>query len=177
MSEARALEEAEWVRRVHDTHGRGLYLYAYRALGDNGAAEEILQDTLVRAWRNVERFDPERGSLEAWLFAIARNLIIDHERRRARRPQTAASLDTVEDRETTADPGTIDRALEAWQVAEALRQLTPEHREVIIESYYRGSPVADAARRLDIPPGTVKSRLYYGLRALRVVLEEMGVIE
>jgi RNA polymerase sigma-70 factor (ECF subfamily) len=70
----------------------------------------------------------------------------------------------------------VDRALEAWQMAEALRRLSPEHRTVIVETYYGARSVASTAARLGIPEGTVKSRLYYGLRALRLVLEELEVV-
>ena len=60
-------------------------------------------------------------------------------------------------------------------VAEAVTRLSPEHRAVLVECYYRGQPVAEAARRLGVPEGTVKSRTHYALRALRLALQEMGV--
>ena len=70
----------------------------------------------------------------------------------------------------------MDRVLEAWQVADALAQIRPEHREVIVETYYGGCSVNQAAAKLGVPAGTVKSRLFYGLRAMRLALEEMGVV-
>lgn len=69
----------------------------------------------------------------------------------------------------------ISRALESWTFAEALADLSPEHRSVLIETYYRGRSVSEAAAALGIPPGTVKSRSYYALRALKLALEERGL--
>jgi RNA polymerase sigma-70 factor (ECF subfamily) len=77
----------------------------------------------------------------------------------------------------TSSVDEADRAVEAWLIAEALERLTPAHRQVLVECFYRGRSVADAAARLGIPPGTVKSRTYYALRALRLVLAEMGVTQ
>ena len=151
-----------------------MFAFAYRATNDRQAAEEIVQDTFVRAWRAMDTFDPQRADLRAWLFTITRNLTIDHHRRMRVRP----AVPTPEHRlERDADAVTdIDRAVEAWQVAEALRQLSPEHREAIAEIHIRGASVAEAARSLGVPAGTVKSRVYYGLRALRLALEESGAV-
>ena len=68
-----------------------------------------------------------------------------------------------------------DQLLLSWVVAEALTHLSEDHRTVLLECYYRGRPVAEVARRLGVPPGTVKSRTHYALRALKLALEEMGV--
>ena len=167
------VDELASVRVLHETYAPALYAFAYRALGDRGAAEEVVQDTLVRAWRNAHRFDPARASLRTWLFAIARNLITDHHRRASARPRATVELDDAAIATVDED---LERVVESWQVSEAMGRLTPAHREVIAETYFRGSSVADAAARLGIPPGTVKSRLYYGLRALRLALEELGVV-
>ncbi len=128
----------------------------------------------MRAWRAMDRFDGGRGSGRAWLFAIARNLVVDDHRRRVARPSTPVPGDRLDAR---PDGDTqLDRVLELWQVAEALRQLTPAHREAIVEIHLRGASVAETAQRLGVPPGTVKSRVYYGLKALRLALEESGVV-
>lgn len=161
------------VEELHERFAGPLFVFAMRLLGDAETAEEVVQDTLVRAWRNADRFDAERGSLATWLFTIARNLTIDRTRRAAARPHAVATLDEVDPPLTDA---AVDRALEAWQMASALRGLSEEHRGVIVEAYYRGHTVNEIATRLGIPPGTVKSRLFYGLRALRLELEEMGVV-
>jgi RNA polymerase sigma-70 factor, ECF subfamily len=174
-------EAAAWVRSLHDEYAGALFVFAYRALGSREAAEDVVQETLVRAWKAADSFDPERGSVSTWLFAIARNAVIDLRRRQRARPQEVAPIESdrwpaVGDGASGAADASLDRALEAWQVADALRRLTPEHRQVIVEAYYRDHSVAETAERLQIPPGTVKSRLYYGLRNLRLALEEMGVV-
>lgn len=172
-SQMETQQTSEWLRSLQDRYGGGLRLFAYRALGDWETAEEVLQDTLVRAWRAADRFDPERANAGTWLYAIARNLIIDQHRRRASRPQAVeAEADALPDE----DPSALDRALEAWQVADALRQLSPDHRTALMETYYRGASIGQAARKLGVPPGTVKSRVHYALRNLRLVLEERGVV-
>lgn len=163
------------IEQLHDAYAGALYLYAWRRLGDPGAAEEAVQDTLVRAWRHVHQFDPSRGSVAAWLFGIARHVTIDWHRRQSARP---ALVGAVEDDEVEAGELTeaeVERTLEAWQLAEALDGLSEEHREAIVEVHYLGYTVREAAQRHGLPAGTVKSRLYYGLRALRLRLEEMGV--
>src|SRR2546421_8362372 len=113
-----ALATDDGVRAVYAAHGPELYRFAMRSLGDRGLAEEAVQETFVRAWRASERFDPELGSLRTWLFAIARNVVIDMGRARAVRPQPAGEgADVVE---SGHDP--LEHALLAWQVEEALRQ-------------------------------------------------------
>jgi RNA polymerase sigma-70 factor (ECF subfamily) len=164
---AGALRGEQDVREAYAAHSGELYRFALRSLGDSGLAEEAVQETFVRAWRAGDRFDPQIGSLRTWLFAILRNVVIDLGRARASRPRLAA-----EGREPSVDP--LDEALLAWQVEEALRRIGSEHRRVIVETYYRDRPHAEVAAELGVPVGTVKSRVYYGLRALRNVLEEMG---
>lgn len=161
------------VAALHDQFAGPLFVFALRALGDRGAAEEVVQDTLVNAWRHAERYDPARGAVSTWLFAMARNRVIDRLRRRSVRPEVVVDLT---DRTLAADDLELDRVLEAWQLAEALSALSDDHRAAIVEIYYRGKSVAEAAAALAIPEGTVKSRVYYGLKALRLRLEEMGVV-
>lgn len=161
------------IEQLHEEFSGPLYLYALRRLGgDASSAEEAVQDTLVRAWRHAGRFDPDRGSLPGWLFTIARNVTTDRLRRAGSRPRAAGPF---EDNDGPVSDGDIDRVLEAWQLAEALRELSAEHREAIVSVHYLGFTVHDTATRLGVPDGTVKSRLYYGLRALRLRLEERGV--
>lgn len=164
------------IEQLHDAYAGALYLYAWRRLGDPGAAEEAVQDTLVRAWRHVHQFDPARGSVAAWLFGIARHVTIDRHRRQSVRPTlVAATADDQAGADGDLTEAEVERTLEAWQLAEALHDLSREHREAILEVHYLGYTVREAADRHGLPVGTVKSRLYYGLRALRLRLEEMGV--
>jgi len=149
------------------THGGELLGFARRSLGDVSAAEEVVQETFIRAWRARDRFDPSLGTLRTWLFAIARRLVIDHARARALR-----QADPLPD-ELPLEDG-VERAMLGWQVEEAIRRLRPEHRQVLIETYYRARPGREVAADLGIPEGTVRSRLFYALQSLRLTLEEMG---
>ena len=162
-----ALTRERDVREAYAAHAGELYSFAMRTLSDSGLAEEAVQETFLRAWRAGERFDPEIGSLRTWLFAIMRNIVIDLGRARALRP-------TVADGGTEPSVEPLDDALLAWQVEEAMRRIGEPHRRVLIETYYRERPYADVAVELGVPEGTVKSRVYYGLRALRNALEEIG---
>jgi RNA polymerase sigma-70 factor (ECF subfamily) len=164
---AGALADERDVRAAYSAYAGELYGFALRSLGDSGLAEEAVQETFLRAWRAGDRFDPELGSLRTWLFAILRNVVIDLGRARASRPGVAAAGP-----EPAHDP--LDAALLAWQVEEALRRIGEQHRRVLLETYYRGRPYAEVAAELGVPEGTVKSRVYYGLRALRNALEERG---
>jgi RNA polymerase sigma-70 factor (ECF subfamily) len=150
------------------SHGGELYGYARRSLGDNGAAEDVVQETFIRAWRARERFDSNLGTLRTWLFTIARRVVIDHARSRAIRRTEPLPVDAA-----MADDE-VERAMTGWQVEEAIRRLRPEHRQVLVETYYRGRSGRDVAEVLGIPEGTVRSRLFYALRTLRLTLEEMG---
>jgi RNA polymerase sigma-70 factor (ECF subfamily) len=162
-----ALTRERDVREAYAAHAAELYGFAVRSLGDPGLAEEAVQETFLRAWRAGERFDPQIGSLRTWLFAILRNVVIDLGRARAARP-------TVSDGGIEPSVEPFDEALLAWQIEEAMRRIGEQHRRVLVETYYRGRPYAEVAEELGVPEGTVKSRVYYGLRALRIVLEEMG---
>jgi RNA polymerase sigma-70 factor, ECF subfamily len=162
-----ALTREHDVREAYAAHAGELYGFAMRSLGDSGLAEEAVQETFLRAWRAGDRFDPQIGSLRTWLFAILRNVVIDLGRARAVRPEVAEG-----GVEPSVEP--LDDALLTWQVEEAMRRIGDQHRQVLVETYYRERPYAEVATELGVPEGTVKSRVYYGLRALRVVLEEMG---
>jgi RNA polymerase sigma-70 factor, ECF subfamily len=158
------------LRTLYAEHGGALLGYAQRLTGgDRQQAEDVVQETLVRAWRNAEQL--EADSARPWLFRVARNIAID--RARARRSRIAdAPAEVIE---AVAAPDDLDSALLAWQIADALRSLSLDHRRVIVEVYYRGRSVAEAAAVLGVPAGTVQSRTFYALRALRVALEERGV--
>jgi RNA polymerase sigma-70 factor, ECF subfamily len=110
---------------------------------------------------------PEIGSLRTWLFAILRNVVIDLGRARASRPRVAES-----GIEPAVEP--LEQALLAWQVEEAMRRIGEDHRKVLLETHFRARPYAEVAEELGVPEGTIKSRVYYGLKALRVAMEEMG---
>jgi RNA polymerase sigma-70 factor, ECF subfamily len=162
-----ALSDERDVRDAYAAHAGELYGFAMRSLSDSGLAEEAVQETFLRAWRAGERFDPEIASLRTWLFAILRNVVIDLGRSRGIRPGVAEG--GVEE---SVEP--LDQAFLSWQVEEAMRRIGDSHRQVLVETYYHDRPYGEVAKELGVPEGTVKSRVYYGLRALRIVLEEMG---
>lgn len=160
------------MQQLHDEHAAALWGYCLRLTGRNRVwAEDVAQETLLRAWRNYERLDESRGSVRAWLFTVARNIVIDE--RRTKRSQSEYSVADVP--EVRDVPDTTDELLLSWIVAEAVSTLSRDHRAVLLECYFHGASVAQAAHRLGIPEGTVKSRTHYALRALRLALEEMGV--
>ncbi len=162
---------AELMRALHDEHAAALWTYAVRLAGnDTGRAQDAVQEALLRAWRHPEVLDPSRGSARGWLLRTVRNVLIDDWRQRQARPEVVT--DELPD---VASPDTADSAVQAWLVADALRRLSGPHREVLVECFYRGASVTEAADRLGVPTGTVKSRTHYALRALKLALEEMGV--
>lgn len=163
---------AALMQQLHDEHAAALRGYCLRLTGhDRARAEDVVQETLLRAWRNQDRLDESRGSVRSWLFTVARNIVIDEWR--TRRVQSELSVADVPE---TREPGDqTDQLLMSWVVADAVLTLSTDHRAVLLECYYRGASVAQAAHRLGIPEGTVKSRTHYALRALRLALQEMGV--
>jgi RNA polymerase sigma-70 factor (ECF subfamily) len=162
----------EALRALYRVHGRPLFGYAMRRLGDRGLAEEAVQEVFTRLWRGAATFDPAQGSFRTWLYGIARHVVIDLERRRAVRPGQAAH-DGVYD-EPADEP--IERALLRWQIRAALERLSPEHRQVITMCHFEALSLREISSRTGVPLGTVKSRLSYALRNLRLALEEMGVL-
>jgi RNA polymerase sigma-70 factor (ECF subfamily) len=179
---ARARTAARWsttddtLKRAYDAHGGELYRFALRASGDRGAAEDVVQETFLRAWRASDRYDPALASMRTWLFAIARNVIIDQARARGSRP-FAAVVSAAESPEAVDQLAgdVFDQVLSRWLVEEALRHIGDEHRHVIVETYLRGRPQAEVAAELGVPPGTVRSRLFYGLKAVRSAMNDLGV--
>ena len=165
-------ERAELLQALHDEHAPLLWRYVVRLTHDPALADDVVQETLLRAWRRPRLLDQTEVSARAWLFTVARNLVIDD--RRSARARHEILTDQLP--EVPTDDQT-DALLDAWLVADALHDLSSDHRAVIVCAYYRGQSVAETARDLVIPEGTVKSRLHYGLRALRLALQERGVTE
>jgi RNA polymerase sigma-70 factor, ECF subfamily len=159
--------DSEAVAELWRRHGTALMQFALKlTLGDRPRAEDIVQETLLRAWRHPEVVGAGPGAIRPWLFTVTRHVAIDMWRARSR--VTEVGIDGEADRPDPAEP--MEQAVLAIDVRAALAQLSLEHRQVIVEMYYRGHSVADIAQSLSIPAGTVKSRAYYGLRHLRRVL-------
>jgi RNA polymerase sigma-70 factor, ECF subfamily len=174
MERLQADATGEALRALYRAYAGELLGFALNALGERGAAEEIVQEVFTRAWRHADRYDPARGSVRTWLYQIARHAIIDVRRRASARPSLAPGGEPLLDAAASRD--SIEQAMLGWQVAAALERLTPEHRQMIRLAHFQGMSVREIAERCELPVGTVKSRTWYALRSLRLVLEEMGVV-
>lgn len=162
------------VREAYAAHGDELYRFALRSLGDGGAAQDAVQEVFVRAWRSWDRYDEGVASLRTWLFGITRHVVIDAHRARGARPWLRGLADH-ETLERAADPAAdeVEVTMRKVLVEEALRRLGEDHRRALAETYLADRPYAEVAAELGIPESTLRSRVFYGLKALRVVMEEM----
>ncbi len=154
-------------------HGPALEHWARRRFSDPEAAEEVVQDVVLAAWRKHHQFDGERGSERAWIFGIARNVAAtDYERRR----RHLRSIPTAEAPEQGHDDLEVAQLVDRSLIADGLRSLSSEHQTVIVAAYWERLSTREIGDRLGIPDGTVKSRLHYALRVLRAALEEREVL-
>ena len=169
-----AVEPAAVLRRLHEEHGAALLSFASRLTRNPDLARDVVQDVLLRAWRHPEIDGTDGRATRAWLFTVTRNLVIDSWRSAAHRYETVTDVAALAERTPVAEDAT-STALDRWLITDALRGLSPQHRAVVVAAHYEGRSVADIARALGVPEGTVKSRLHYGLRSLRLLLQEKGV--
>jgi RNA polymerase sigma-70 factor (ECF subfamily) len=158
---------------LYEQHGDALLAFVQRYVPDRGSAEDVVQETLLRTWRHIDRVDIHTGNPRAYLFTVARNVLTDQWRAARARPRLVGDEGAVAAVPSDED---VEAAVERWTVGEALQRLTPEHRAVVQALYFDGRTVAETAHQLGVPAGTVKSRSYYAVRALRSALEEMGVL-
>jgi RNA polymerase sigma-70 factor, ECF subfamily len=155
------------VTELYRQYRAPLLAYVVRlTAGDWQRAEDVVQETMVRAWRQAGRLDQAAPSLMPWLATVARRIVIDQGRRRRARPSEAAA--TLLDRIPGADPA--EQLLQQLAVAEAMRRLSPVQREALHETILQDRTASEAAETLGLPVGTVKSRVFYALRALRLAL-------
>ena len=161
---ARAADAA--VRQLYARHSLALHGYVARFCSDRTSADDIVQETFIRAWRHLPQLSADGRPVRPWLFRVARNLLIDADRAARSRPPTVQT-EAEEGRDDTG----LDQVLDRQLVTDALRQLSPAHRAVLVEVFYGGDSVARAARQLGIPHGTARSRLHYALQALRGQLD------
>jgi RNA polymerase sigma-70 factor, ECF subfamily len=153
---------------LHAQHAETLFRFLLRVTwGEQQLAEDLLQETMLQAWRHLDRLPTETESVRRWLFVVARRVAIDAARARRARPTEVGAVDLTR----IPERGDLtERVVAAQTVRRALPKLTPAHRSVLFELYFLGCTTDEAASRLGLPEGTVKSRAYYALRALRAAI-------
>ncbi|MFF5263276.1 sigma-70 family RNA polymerase sigma factor [Actinomadura viridis] len=160
------------VAGLYRDHHRPLMALVLRLTGgDRGWAEDVVRETMTRAWRGADRIDPA-APVMPWLAAVARRIVVDQRRRRGTRPPEAPGGGPPAGR---AGADEIDRLLRRVVIADALESLPAPQREVLTETVLRGRTAGEAAQALGVPVGTLKSRVHHALRALHAVLRERGV--
>jgi RNA polymerase sigma-70 factor, ECF subfamily len=158
------------IEQICQLHGKHLYRFLLRVtFGDRREAEDVLQETLVRAWRYLQENTADVTRLRPWLYTVARRLAIDAARARQARP-TEVTVNNIETLSAARDD--IERMLVRLTVRHALMSLTHDHRQVLIEIFYHDRSAREAAEILGIPEGTVRSRMFYALRALAAAMAE-----
>jgi RNA polymerase sigma-70 factor (ECF subfamily) len=160
------------LRQLYEAHATGLLRFLERLLGDAGLAEDYCQEAFLRIWRKAELFDPRRGAFSAWLYRAAANLAYN---RLALRSSSETNLETTGEIGDSRDPQPVDTVSgdeRADLLHSALSRLSPRDRVILTLRHIEERPVAEVAEILEIPEGTVKSRVHYALRRLRVLLEE-----
>src|ERR1700750_269594 len=162
----------EAARQLYLCHGEALQCYVARFCPDWASAEDIVQETFIRAWRHLPQLSADDRPVRPWLFRVARNLLIDANRAARARPVTVQEQAAGE---IGTDSG-LEEILDRQLVSAALRHLSPAHQTVLVETFYRGGTMAAVARELGIPHGTARSRLHYALEALRQHLQEHDAI-
>jgi RNA polymerase sigma-70 factor, ECF subfamily len=159
------------IRQLYSHYAKALHGYVEQFCPDRASADDIVQETFIRAWRHLPQLSADDRPVRPWLYRVARNLLIDANRAARARPMSAQEPSV----EIGTDSG-LDEVLDRQLVSVALQHLSPAHQSVLVETFYRGGTMATVARELGIPHGTARSRLHYALDALRPHLEERDVI-
>jgi RNA polymerase sigma-70 factor (ECF subfamily) len=160
------------IRQLYSHYAKALHGYVEKFCPDQASADDIVQETFIRAWRYLPQLSADDRPIRPWLYRVARNLLIDANRAARARPMSAPEQEADE---IGTDSG-FDEVLDRQLVSAALQHLSPAHQSVLVETFYRGGTMATVARELGIPHGTARSRLHYALEALRQHLEEDGAI-
>ncbi len=153
---------------LYRRYARPVFALALRRLGDRGHAEDAVQEAFAAVWRSASTYRPERGPAAGWLYAVARNAIVD----RFRRKGPAANVEIPEQVSAEAGPAeAAEHSFLAWRVHRALEELEPREREVIELAYWSGMSQSEVAEYLGLPLGTVKTRTRAALSRLASLLE------
>ncbi len=137
---------------AYAAHGSELYRFALRSLHDVGLAQDAVQETFLRAWRAAARFDPDLSSLRVWLFAIARNVVVDSIRRHGRGSWAIVPSDgTLIEAGMAPVEDETEQVMSTWLVEEAVNRLSQNHRHVIVETYLRGRSYDEVATECGCP--------------------------
>lgn len=160
-------QPAAGVALLYDYYGRIVFSVALRIVRDHGIAEEITQDVFVRCWSSIERYRPERGSLASWLLTIAHHRAVDELRSRRGKAQQRELSDEHLALLASGDPE-FDDAILRGEVQKALETLPPAQREVIRLIFWAGLSRREAADQLQVPLGTIHTRLRLGMDKLRL---------
>ena len=160
------------IRQLYSHYAKSLHGYVEQFCPDRASADDIVQETFIRAWRHLPQLTADGRPAGPWLFRVARNLLIDANRAARARPVTAPEQSAGE---IGTDSG-LDEVLDRQLVSAALAHLSPAHQSVLVETFYQGGTMATVARELGIPHGTARSRLHYALDALRQHLDEHDAI-
>jgi RNA polymerase sigma-70 factor, ECF subfamily len=155
------------LKTLYADHGRALLAYAERFTNDRGRAEDVVQETFLRAWRRLPGLLEDDRSVRAWLFLVTRRLLVDSARAASARPALADEEPTFE---RIVDGG-FDQLLDHTILVEAMQRLSEPHQQILVETFFAGHPVHVAAARLGVPAGTARSRLHYAISQLRRQLD------
>ncbi|MGL5826793.1 MAG: sigma-70 family RNA polymerase sigma factor [Nocardioides sp.] len=168
-----AQEPAPTIEQLIARYGRPLQHQVMQWTTDRHLAEDIVQETWLRAWRHLDRMTDRYGSVYAWLARVARNLLIDRVRARRVRPEEV-ELDDATDEDVHVLRDDHARALDGVLVRQVLASAPPALRELLVEVYLRDRPLAEVAVDAGIPLGTLKSRLYGGIHSLRTTMPDLA---
>jgi RNA polymerase sigma-70 factor (ECF subfamily) len=154
---------------AHAAYHARLLARARRIVVDPDLAEDVVQEAFLRAWRACSSFDPAGGPLVNWLLVITANTAIDMVKARLRRPPLASG--PASENVPTAGINDIDLLILRSQLRQALSSIGAHHRDAVVETVLRDRPYADLAAELGVTPGTLRTRVHYGLRRMRCLLE------
>jgi len=160
------------IRQLYSRHAEALHAYVERFCADRTSADDVVQETFIRAWRNLPKLSADDRPIRPWLFRVARNLLIDADRALRAHPVVVQALP----HDVGGTDSALDQVLDRDLVFAALQHLSPAQRAVLIEAFYNGGSLAAVARELGIPHGTARSRMHYALQALRQQLRENDAI-